>query len=70
MNDQMKKQPSVLPDPNVCRTRVLKPVALVECLVDSPQQCAYVLVYGNDFFCRHPDGRSFAKRSPTDAEPA
>ncbi|HTS19027.1 MAG TPA: hypothetical protein VMP11_15745 [Verrucomicrobiae bacterium] len=63
MSESNENESGFLPDPRVCRTRVLKAVALVECLVKSPQRCPYVLAFGTDFFCQHPDCREFEKPS-------
>jgi hypothetical protein len=54
-----------LPDLEICRTRLLEPVGLVECLVGSPEKCSYVLTFGGAFFCQHPDCLTFAKSPST-----
>ncbi|MGD1019871.1 MAG: hypothetical protein ABSA12_11210 [Verrucomicrobiia bacterium] len=66
MTDRRKGESDLLPDPNVCVTRLLEPVGLVECLVDSPQTCQYALAFGDSFFCQHPDCHQFARPSSTD----
>jgi hypothetical protein len=53
------------PDLEICRTRRLQPVGLVECLAESPEKCPYALAFDGDFFCQHPDGSTFGKSPPT-----
>ena len=64
MNGHADGEGRLYPDLEICRTRFLQPVGLVECLVKSPEECPYALAFGGDFFCRHPDGLSFAKPPP------
>jgi hypothetical protein len=63
MTDTQPGESELVPAPKVCVTRLLEPVGLVECLTGSPQQCPYVLAFGDGFFCQHPDCRTFTKRS-------
>jgi len=65
MNDHADGKRRLYPDLEICRTRLLEPVSLVECLAESPEKCPYALAFGDDFFCRHPDGSTFAKPART-----
>jgi hypothetical protein len=65
MEDDGESKRGVLPNLENCRTRLLRPLGLVECLVESPGECPYALEFGGDFFCRHPDCLSFAKPRST-----
>ena len=64
MNDYADGKRRSYPDLEICRTRLLEPVGLVECLAESQEKCPYVLAFGDDFFCQHPDGLAFAKPAP------
>jgi hypothetical protein len=45
-----------------CRTCYLGHLLnLSECLVESPDQCPFVMRHGQEFFCQHPDCRRFEK---------
>ena len=60
MNDHADGKRQLYPDLEICRTRLLEPVGLVECLAESPEKCPYAPAFGDDFFCQHPDGLTFA----------
>jgi hypothetical protein len=61
MSKEQENGRKPLPDPTVCHTLELKPVNLMECLVQSPELCAYVIEFGGGKFCRHPDCHRFQK---------
>ena len=53
-----------LPDPAVCRARNLGNDDLFDCLISAPYECQYALHYGDSFFCRHPERKEIAARTP------
>jgi hypothetical protein len=67
MKEQADSKRQLFPDLEVCRTRLLEPVGLVECLVGSPEKCPYALAFGGDYFCQHPDCLTFTRPRPTNA---
>jgi len=56
----MSTAKKTLPDPEICRTKTICP-DLMECLVERPSTCPYVVPFGEGYFCRHPDRKKFEK---------
>ena len=52
-----------LPDPAICRAKIIIGPELVECLVAKPMRCRYAMHYGNDYFCNHPEKLKIVKRT-------
>jgi hypothetical protein len=53
-----------LPDPQICRTKSIGTECMMECLVESPYACPFVTLFGNGFYCHHPDREKFEKPDP------
>ena len=70
MTDSMQDKPVSLPDPLVCRTRVLGPEgAPFQCLVPNPNGCQYALPAVTRVYCFHPD-RSKLEQPPAKSDKA
>jgi hypothetical protein len=52
----------VLPDPAICRARVLSE-DLPDCLVDNPTSCPYAYSVGTRCFCTHPKWAEIVTRT-------
>jgi hypothetical protein len=62
--DNMAQAPNdlpTLPDPNICRTHFMGIAFITQCLVDTPQRCAFAQHFGGVFYCHHPDRLKFDK---------
>ena len=56
----MKSRPP-LPDPAICRAKIIIQPDLIECLVARPMLCPCAMHYGNDYFCNNPEKLEIAK---------
>jgi hypothetical protein len=61
----MKLLPS-LPDPAICRAKLIVHPDLVDCLVPNARLCPNAMNYGGAYFCNHPDKLEIVKA--TEAE--
>jgi len=50
----------VLPDPAICRGKLINHPHAVQCLVDWPIYCMYAAKVGGQYFCGHKDRLQFA----------
>ncbi len=44
-----------LPDPAICRAKIIVQPDLVDCLVAEPERCPYAMNYGGSYFCNNPE---------------
>lgn len=52
-----------MPSSAICCAKDLGSGRSIECLVVSPDKCAYAVHFGSRFLCRHPDGLAIATQS-------
>lgn len=52
-----------LPDPAICRGKLVAHPHAVECLVDWPLFCIYAAKVGGKYFCGHKDRLAFIQRA-------
>ena len=56
----MKSNPP-LPDPAICRAKILVQPDLVECLVANSKRCPDAMNYGGAYFCNNPEKLEIVK---------
>ena len=56
----MGARPS-LPDPAICRAKIIVQPNLVDCLVSNPHRCPYAMNYGGAYFCNNPEKLEIVK---------
>jgi hypothetical protein len=52
-----------LPDVAICRAKRAGFGNYVDCLLDRPFECLYVLGFGRDFLCMHPTAQDIVART-------
>lgn len=65
--DVIQTRPTV-PNPAVCRGKLIAYPYAVQCLVDWPIYCIYVAKVGDCYFCGHKDRLRFAARAEVDGK--